>query len=63
MTRNFHRSDDKHKEIDKQTSIGRAVVVLGVAVIVTSPLTTNETWTAFGKSELLVFCEGRRLDV
>lgn len=34
-----------------------------VAVIVTSPLTTNETWTAFGKSELLVFCEGRRLDV
>lgn len=33
------------------------------AVIVTSPLTTNETWTAFGKSELLVFCEGRRLDV
>ena len=34
MTRNFHRSDDKHKEIDKQTSIGRAVVVLGVAVVV-----------------------------
>ncbi|CAN7605374.1 class II glutamine amidotransferase [Acidovorax sp. LjRoot129] len=32
-----------------------------VAVIVTSPLTTNEEWTAFGKGELLVFEQGRRL--
>jgi predicted glutamine amidotransferase len=32
-----------------------------VAVIVTSPLTTNETWTAFQPGELLVFSEGRRL--
>lgn len=34
-----------------------------VAVIVTSPLTTNETWTAFGKGELLVFEEGLRRPV
>ncbi|WP_010457710.1 class II glutamine amidotransferase, partial [Acidovorax radicis] len=34
-----------------------------VAVIVTSPLTTNETWTAFGKGELLVFEQGRRLSL
>ncbi|MFN7156877.1 MAG: class II glutamine amidotransferase [Acidovorax sp.] len=34
-----------------------------VAVIVTSPLTTNEQWTAFGKGELLVFEQGRRLPV
>ena len=32
-----------------------------VAVIVTSPLTTNEEWTAFGQGELLVFSEGRRV--
>lgn len=32
-----------------------------VAVIVTSPLTTNEAWTAFEPGELLVFSEGRRL--
>lgn len=32
-----------------------------VAVIVTSPLTTNETWTAFEPGELVVFSEGRRL--
>ncbi|AOG22734.1 class II glutamine amidotransferase [Acidovorax sp. RAC01] len=32
-----------------------------VAVIVTSPLTTNESWTAFEPGELLVFSEGRRL--
>ena len=32
-----------------------------VAVIVTSPLTTNETWTAFGQGELLVFAEGRKI--
>jgi len=32
-----------------------------VAVIVTSPLTTNEKWTAFGQGELLVFEQGRRL--
>ena len=34
-----------------------------VAVIVTTPLTTNETWTAFGKGELLVFEQGRRLPI
>ena len=34
-----------------------------VAVIVTSPLTTNETWTTFGKGELLVLEQGRRLPV
>jgi predicted glutamine amidotransferase len=34
-----------------------------VAVIVTSPLTTNEEWTAFGRGELLVFAEGRRVDI
>ena len=34
-----------------------------VAVIVTTPLTTNEEWTAFGRGELLVFCEGKRLQV
>jgi predicted glutamine amidotransferase len=34
-----------------------------VAVIVTSPLTTNESWTAFGRTELLVFAEGRRVDI
>lgn len=34
-----------------------------VAVIVTSPLTTNETWTAFGKGELLVFEQGQRRPV
>ena len=34
-----------------------------VAVIVTSPLTTNETWTAFGQGELLVFAEGRKLEI
>jgi predicted glutamine amidotransferase len=32
-----------------------------VAVIATSPLTTNEKWTAFGQGELLVFAQGRRL--
>ena len=34
-----------------------------VAVIVTSPLTTNEQWTAFGQGELLVFEQGRRVPV
>ena len=34
-----------------------------VAVIVTSPLTTNEHWTAFGRGELLVFSQGRRLQM
>lgn len=34
-----------------------------VTVIATSPLTTNETWTAFGNGELLVFESGRRLPV
>lgn len=32
-----------------------------VALIATSPLTTNESWTAFEPGELLVFSEGRRL--
>ena len=32
-----------------------------VAVIVTSPLTTNEQWTAFGTGELLVFEQGKRV--
>lgn len=34
-----------------------------VAVIVTSPLTSNEEWTAFGRGELLVFCEGKRVQL
>ena len=34
-----------------------------VTVIVTSPLTSNEEWTAFGQGELLVFNEGRRVAV
>jgi predicted glutamine amidotransferase len=29
-------------------------------VVVTSPLTTNETWTAFAPNELAVFVDGRR---
>jgi glutamine amidotransferase len=32
-----------------------------VAVIVTSPLTTNETWTAFAPGELKVFADGMPL--
>lgn len=32
-----------------------------VAVIATSPLTSNERWTAFGQGELLVFAEGRKI--
>jgi predicted glutamine amidotransferase len=31
-----------------------------VAVVVTAPLTTNETWTAFEPGELAVFVDGRR---
>jgi glutamine amidotransferase len=31
-----------------------------VAVVVTAPLTTNETWTAFAPGELAVFVDGRR---
>jgi predicted glutamine amidotransferase len=31
-----------------------------VAVVVTAPLTTNETWTAFSPGELAVFVDGRR---
>ncbi len=31
-----------------------------VAVIVTSPLTRNETWTAFAPGELMVFVDGAR---
>jgi predicted glutamine amidotransferase len=34
-----------------------------VSVVVTSPLTRNEDWRAFGKGELVVFSEGRRLDI
>ena len=34
-----------------------------VSVVVTSPLTRNEAWKAFGKGELVVFSEGRRLEV
>ena len=33
-----------------------------VALIVTSPLTLNERWTAFDAGELVVFSEGRRLE-
>jgi glutamine amidotransferase len=29
-----------------------------VAIVVTEPLTTNETWTAFAPGELLVFIDG-----
>ncbi|WP_182120308.1 class II glutamine amidotransferase [Acidovorax sp. FHTAMBA] len=32
-----------------------------VVVIATSPLTTNEVWTAFAHGELVVFADGRRL--
>jgi predicted glutamine amidotransferase len=31
-----------------------------VAIVVTAPLTTNETWTAFEPGELAVFVDGRR---
>jgi predicted glutamine amidotransferase len=31
-----------------------------VAMVVTAPLTTNETWTAFAPGELAVFVDGRR---
>jgi predicted glutamine amidotransferase len=34
-----------------------------VAVIVTEPLTTNETWTQFGAGELKVFIEGEPVEV
>ncbi|MFY3385835.1 class II glutamine amidotransferase [Paracidovorax sp. MALMAid1276] len=33
-----------------------------VAVIATSPLTTNERWTAFEPGELAVFSQGRRVE-
>ncbi|WP_431274913.1 class II glutamine amidotransferase [Variovorax ureilyticus] len=32
-----------------------------VAIVVTSPLTTNETWTPFAPRELMVFVDGRRV--
>ena len=32
-----------------------------VAIIVTEPLTTNESWTEFGQGELKVFVDGRAL--
>ena len=32
-----------------------------VAVVVTTPLTTNEEWTHFQPGELMVFDQGRRL--
>ena len=31
-----------------------------VAVVVTDPLTTNETWQALAPGELAVFVDGRR---
>ncbi|MBP6618387.1 MAG: class II glutamine amidotransferase, partial [Burkholderiaceae bacterium] len=31
-----------------------------VAVVVTAPLTTNETWTPFAPGELMVFVDGAR---
>jgi glutamine amidotransferase len=34
-----------------------------VAIIVTEPLTTNETWTAFAPGELLLFVDGAPVDV
>jgi predicted glutamine amidotransferase len=33
-----------------------------VAVVVTTPLTTNEAWSAFAPGELRVFVEGQRAD-
>ena len=33
-----------------------------VAVIVTQPLTTNETWTAFQPGELILFVDGMPVD-
>ena len=33
-----------------------------VAVIVTQPLTTNETWTAFQPGELMLFVDGKPVD-
>ena len=35
---------------------------VSVAVIVTEPLTTNETWHAFAPGELRVFVEGTPLN-
>ena len=32
-----------------------------VAVVVTAPLTTNETWTPFASGELHVFVDGQRM--
>lgn len=34
-----------------------------VAIIVTEPLTTNETWTPFGAGELLVFIDGEPISI
>jgi len=50
--------EDLQLDFSKETGVNDQV-----AVIVTSPLTTNETWTAFGKGELLVFEQGRRLPI
>jgi glutamine amidotransferase len=33
-----------------------------VAIIVTEPLTTNETWTQFKEGELKVFIDGAPMD-
>ena len=33
-----------------------------VAIIVTEPLTTNETWHAFNSGELMLFAEGMPVD-
>ncbi|MDP3226404.1 MAG: class II glutamine amidotransferase [Acidovorax sp.] len=52
-----HLSDeDLELDFASQTGIGDRV-----AVIVTSPLTSNERWTAFEPGELVVFSQGRRL--
>ena len=45
--------EDLHVDFSTQTSPNDKV-----AVIVTAPLTSNETWTAFGQRELKVFVDG-----
>ena len=45
--------EDLHVDFSTQTSSNDKV-----AIIVTAPLTNNETWTAFGQRELKVFVNG-----
>ena len=52
------RLSDEDVELDFSRETARTDEVV---VIATSPLTTNEKWTAFGQGELLVFAQGRRL--